>query len=660
MKLQKLTIKNFMPYKGEASLRFPTDEVRNTLIVFGDNMRGKTSLLNSIRWTFYNYAYGRHLRPIPLHLMPNRESAAEGDWTMEVRVEFEAGGSQYDLRRVAEKKALVSKPERPEDFTVTVHMKKDGAAIPASEIDTEINRFAPEKVSRFFLFDGELLQEYEELLIEGSDQGRKIKEAVEQALGVPALTNGRDDLYTILKRAQKLQEQEAAKVKGMEGIAERQREWYVKRESYETDLRELRIRHNDVRDQRLELEDDLERYEAVFQQKIELDALERKRDEIDQEIKTKSQSRLDLASKVWRDLLAPRLIAMRDASVEEQKRLMVQMNSRIQIETKIEQILDFLRNAVCPTCKQPMEAGKRESRETDLQKLKSELDDIADVSQNLSEISVHIQNISKLLGDGVSARILDIDIDLARREHELSRVENKIEELKDEIKGYDTDEIMRKRKSRDLLQKDETRLSLDIEDREAKIAEADRELKALSQRMTDDVSKSSTKGTQMAKLSEALYDSFCQSIEELRSALRQQVQAKASDAFRQMSTQQAYQGLQINENYGLKIIDHNGEEVAVRSAGAEQIVALSLIDGLSRSGRAAGPVVMDTPFGRLDMKHRKNILVYLPKSASQIVLFVHDGEIRGNDDLSSIAHRIGGQYEIREVSPNHSSLEIRR
>lgn len=174
MKLLRLTINNFMPYKDEVKLKFPTDETRNTLIVFGDNMRGKTSLLNSIRWCFYGYAYGRHLREIPLHLMPNKESAAEGNWKMEVRIEFEANGSQYDLRRVADKKSLISSPEKAEDFNVSTHMIKDGAAIPANEIDFEINKFSPEQVSRFFLFDGELLQEYEELLIEGSDHGKKL------------------------------------------------------------------------------------------------------------------------------------------------------------------------------------------------------------------------------------------------------------------------------------------------------------------------------------------------------------------------------------------------------------------------------------------------------------------------------------------------------
>ncbi len=659
MLLQKLTLTNFMPYKGEVVLKFPTDETRNTLIVFGDNMRGKTSLLNSIRWVFYGYAYGRHLRQIPLHLMPNREASASGDWKMEARIEFQANGSHYELRRLVDKKSFVVKPDKPEDFTETVHLQKDGAAIPANEIDGEINKFAPEQVSRFFLFDGELLQEYEELLIEGSDQGKKIKDAIEQALGVPALTNGRLDLYTILKRAQKIQEQEAAKIKGMEGVAERQREWFVKRESLETDLSELKSRFIKIKAERLEIEDGLEKYETVFKQKVELDQHVKRRDEIDKEIQYKSNVRLELAGKAWRDLLAPKLKLKRNLLLEEQNGLINQMKSRIQIQTKIDQLLDFLANAICPTCNQSMEVEKRNSAESSLNKLKLELATLEDASENLTSVSTQLQALNRLLGEETAERIQDTDRDLAKLENELSRVENKIDEIKGEIQNFDTDEIIKNRKYRDALQKDESRLSIDIENRETKIVEADRELRILSLRMSEDASKMSTRGTQMASLSQALLEIFTKSIDELRNSLRQKVQSKATEAFKLMSTQKSYQGLQINDNYGLTILDNNGEEVPVRSAGAEQIVALSLIDGLSRAGRSAGPVVMDTPFGRLDMKHRKNILSYLPTSASQLVLFVHDGEIRGTDDLSSIAHRIGGQYEIREISPNYSTLEIK-
>lgn len=56
----------------------------------------------------------------------------------------------------------------------------------------------PDEVSRFFLFDGELLQEYEELLLEGTEVGSKIKDSIETILGVPVLTNSAIDSQSIL------------------------------------------------------------------------------------------------------------------------------------------------------------------------------------------------------------------------------------------------------------------------------------------------------------------------------------------------------------------------------------------------------------------------------------------------------------------------------
>lgn len=659
MKLKRLTIRNFMPYKGEAVLNFPQDESRNTLIVVGDNMRGKTSLLNAIRWAFYGKALGRHLRQIPLHQMPNRESASVGDWSMEARIEFESDGHQYELRRVAEKKSLVANPERPEDFQVFVHLKKNGVALSGDEIDAEINRFAPEQVSRFFLFDGELLQEYEELLIEGSEQGKKIKEAIEQALGVPALINGRDDISVILKRAQKQQAQEASQIKGMEGVSESYLQWTTKRESYEADILNLNNHYNAVREERLALDDALEKVEGISRQKAEIDFNNERRKQIEEEIKQKSHLRLQLAGQAWRDLLAPRLIVKRDALSKEQKRLTDLISQRSRIQTHIDQTMQYLANSECPTCGQQMAFEKRSEKQKELEILRTELNNLGGDDSSLPTVTVQLEALNKLISQGVSDRLGDTDKDLARLERDIVKIENAIEDLQENIRGFDTDEIMKKRAYREHLYKDELRIAVDLEQQKKKLSDADRELRILSQRLTSSQEfQLGARGARLTDLCSNLHAAFSLSIERLREALRQTVQERASEAFRKMSTQKAYQGLKVNENYGLTILDQNGQEVSLRSAGAEQIVALSLIDGLSHAGHSAGPVVMDTPFGRLDTKHRKNILSYLPNSASQLVLFVHDGEIRGTDDLDVLAHRIGGRYEIREISPSHSVLEV--
>src|SRR3954463_2846396 len=102
MKLLELTMYNFMPYGGEHRVQFPTDASRNVAVVFGDNMRGKTSFLNAIRWCLYGYALGRHLKVLDLAHMVNSDAAARGEHRIHVYLRFEANGHEYDLRRVAE------------------------------------------------------------------------------------------------------------------------------------------------------------------------------------------------------------------------------------------------------------------------------------------------------------------------------------------------------------------------------------------------------------------------------------------------------------------------------------------------------------------------------------------------------------------------------
>jgi DNA sulfur modification protein DndD len=656
VKLIRLTLTNFMPYKGETILDFPQDPDRNTLIVLGDNMRGKTSLLNGIRWAFYQKAQGRHLRSIPLHLMPNRDAITEGDWTMEARIEFEAEGVYYDLRREAKKRSTVSRPERPEDYQVFAFMKKDGAAVAANEIEAEINRFAPEQVSRFFLFDGELLQEYEELLVEGSEQGKKIKEAIEQALGVPALINGRDDLQALWKRAQKEQGKEASLVAGLEAVAESFSKWSARRDMFDADLVTLKTQQAAVREERRSLEDLIAQSESVYAHKIELDAKRERLKQIFSGIDSKEGFKRGLAADAWRDLVRPRLLEKRDQLQGRLAGASKLAGQQGKLQYQIEHLREHLGDSVCPTCGQKVENVDRAAQQRQLDDLLCQRAALASGDVNSEDIATRHRAVEKVLSTSVRARVRDADSDLSNLEVESARVESRIDELDEELLGQDPDSVVRMRQRLKAVERDEAKGQIEIEDREKKLGEADREIQSLTQRMNARAGQNSTKAALMSKMFGALHGAFDASIDQLRTNLRATVEKNATDAFLRMSTQKSYRGLSINANYGLTILGPDGESVPLRSAGAEQVVALSLIDGLSRANRAPGPVVMDTPFGRLDTKHRQNILSYLPDSARQFVLFVHDGELGEGAALDSLAHRIGGKYEIQEVSPNQSRL----
>jgi DNA sulfur modification protein DndD len=657
MKLHGLTMLNFMPYYGEVSVAFPTDDQQNVMIVSGDNMRGKTSLLNAIRWGFYEKALGRHSRAIGLQDIVNKDAAAEGNWKVQVHLQFEANGYFYDLRRTAERLPTVALPTRPDQFSRTVFLTKDGSAVSGDQIRPEIDQIAPEQISRFFLFDGELLQEYESLLIEGSEEGRQIKDAIEDVLGVPTLTKGRAELGAILKQATKSQSQELQHIQGLEKQAAYQRDLTTRQDALERDRDNLQERLDSKRKERTQLEDDLESAAVLLAQKAKLDGLRASRTILDRTIKQREEDRRALLSGAWQDLLEAKLFVNRKLLEDRQKDLTEQVRRQAALEEKGRQLEDLLKRGLCPTCGQAVDGNHNHSFGKALGEIQAEIARSVDTSEELRETAAKLVALNRIRGTRARERLHEIDRDLTRALVDLQRAENDIASIEDEISGQDTAELARKRVLKDEAIKEEGRLQADLE-RVKKDIEKVRQDLAVAQKAIEGLGAArSRRSTTKVNVTEALERVFTASIERLRDRLRARVEALANEAFKRMTTQKGYRGLSINANYGLSILDDLGRKVTVRSAGAEQVVALSLIDGLNRTGRSAGPVIMDTPFGRLDLKHRDNILTYLPEVTSQFVLLVHSGEIRPETDLSSIKPRIGASYEIVEVSPTRSKIE---
>jgi DNA sulfur modification protein DndD len=657
MKLHRLSATNFMPYKGTIAIDFPTDDARNVMIVLGDNMRGKTSLLNALRWGFYGRAVGRHSRPIVLQDLVNRDAALEDDWRVEVFIQFDANGHRYDLRRTAVRRPHVATPTRPEDFKHSVFLTRDGTPMTGDQVEPEIDQFAPEQISRFFLFDGELLQEYETLLIEGSEQGRQIKEAIEQVLGVPALINARNELGAVVKAARKRQSGDLAHIQGLERQAQRQQELTGKQEAHERDLEALQGKIATARAERIKLDDELEAAATVLAAKAKLDGFVSQRDSLEELQKRKHAERLALLSQAWLDLLDLRLAVRREQLLQRQSVLTKDLKSQGKLQSRVEDLERLLRTSECPTCHQELGIDRRTEIGTTLGELQAELNRAGDNSSELQRVAAEIAALSKIRGVNARDRLAQIDRDTKKVAVDLQRVENEIERLKDEIAGNDTAELAKKGVLQREALREEMRLQDAITKARADIEKIKEELAVAQKAIEGLASARSQRSTLKVTIATDLEKTFTASIEQLRDRLRSRVEALASSAFMEMTTQKAYRALQINSNYGLSIMDRDGSKVPLRSAGAEQIVALSLIDGLNRTGRAIGPVVMDTPFGRLDLLHRDNILKYLPTVTSQFVLLVHSGEIRPETDLAVVKPRIGAVYRINEVTPRQSTIE---
>ena len=646
-----------MPFKGKQKIEFPQHETQNVMLLFGDNMRGKTSFLNAIRWGFYGVALGRHLREIPRSNLVNRDAADEGDWIMSVTLYFDHEGRNYQLDRRIEKLENVSRPKNNADFREVIGLRIDGTPIIGDAIYNEINQVMPREVSRFFLFDGELLQEYENLLIEKSEQGKKIKEHIESILGVPALVHARDDLQVLLKDARVAQRKDAQKDEDLRKFAQDQQNHEIELEIIESDLQELNSQNIDYQEKIDVLDDFLNDTEVVQNKKIELARLDENQKSLEDEIIQANEDTQKLLKTVWMDVLANCVQSIVVNLKEERERSELIRNEGMRLQGEINELQKSLEdNRVCTTCGQNLSDSIRLSLKKRLDELQVKQSGKSFDFDKLLELNKTIENLEGIRSEGEVNRIVDNQNKIIKKNVELVTIESKREEINEEVKDFDTNEIMRKREERQRWLKLFTIVESEIKDKEDKKEKNNQAQAKISQLIAKLGGLQSSVSNQRVDRMQQLQTIFAKGIDQLRLKLKDYVEAHASKAFKQITTEKTYSGLQINQNYGLSILDKEKRIINERSAGAEQVVALSLIDGLNKTSGTKAPIIMDTPLGRLDPKHRRNILYYLPNMSEQVVLLVHEGELHATRDTEVFASRIGARYEIERVSATQSRI----
>ena len=242
-------------------------------------------------------------------------------------------------------------------------------------------------------------------------------------------------------------------------------------------------------------------------------------------------------------------------------------------------------------------------------------------------------------------RVSEIEADIAAKEQELRRLRSALDELPE-------NEVSRAQKDRDQALQD-------LGQQRAQIERVDREMAELREQLA--TARTSLRGavdtkeqqavTMTIDVTESLLRLFTAARDRFRDEMKDAVEATAGDVFLRLTHEPTFTGLQINSNYGLEILDEHHEPAGYRSAGQEQVVALSLIAALNRNARRRAPVIMDTPFGRLDAEHSQNILRFLSEMAEQVFLLVHDREV-AREDLDEIAASITDEFDLRRDGPD--------
>ena len=82
--------------------------------------------------------------------------------------------------------------------------------------------------------------------------------------------------------------------------------------------------------------------------------------------------------------------------------------------------------------------------------------------------------------------------------------------------------------------------------------------------------------------------------------------------------------------FAVTLFDRQGRAVPKEelSSGEKQIFAIAMLWGLAQTSGRPLPVIIDTPLGRLDSDHRRNLIEqYFPHASHQVVLLSTDTEV---------------------------------
>lgn len=642
--LRSLTVENFGPFRDEQRIEFPE---RGVTIIYGGNGRGKTTLLNAMRYALFGHVLGRGNRPESLAGFANVENSAAGSHRFRVVLEFDADAVAYRLTRHVD---IIG-----ETVTERTLLARNETLLGPQEAKAELTRLLPEQIARFFLFDGELLQQYEELLYADSEAGERLKEAIERILGVPVLMNARTDLAQLLGNANREVGRAAEGDARTRQIGLSLQQTQDELDARRTSAEELRARVEDLEVQRDELESRLagtERTQRLLGERDQLRSEHRRLSDVLDEARRELET---LTAVAWRAVMSPvtasmlaRLETDLAAAAERRNRAIVTRELRSRFD-------EARRTGRCPTCGQSVDHAPDEPQpmEPDALDLESIDDEIArirgrrEVLRRLqsNDPSSAIAAVQRRLDDAEVA-LADVNAELEVRERQLTNVEEA--DLRSLAQRYAA--------TNEALANGRRAFGVELEE----IARRESTIEALRAQLRRVAGSMPTDAQERAALLAQLEALFAAAITAYRERLRVDVEREATTIFRMLSQEPDYERLRINDQYGLTIVHRDGSDVARRSAGFEHLVALALTAGLQRCAPIRGPIIMDSPFGRLDADHKRNVVRTLPMMSEQVVLLVYEDELDRQAAIQELQGDLQSEKVLERVTARHTSIEDRR
>ena len=668
MKLRVLTVNNFRQFYGSQTIRFATAKDKNVTVLYGANGSGKTTLLNAFTWCLFN-------RFTPAfenesHLINERawhEAAALDEVSASVRLEFEHEDKIYQItRESSQRKTRDGGSQLLIDSEAKMwHTDETGRqSTPTKYPDDAINQIIPERLHRFFFFDGERIEQ----LVKASAY-EEIGEAIKTVLGLAVIERAVSHLGSVNKKLEgELRE-----------VAPPDMQLILDELESLTRLMEQKSKAiEDETRRRANIKVEIEAINVRLRSLDEAQALQKRRDELEGLFNSGRDRIQTIRIELSHKFSVDGHLAFSSLLCESALQKLESLREKGALPTPLKRqfVEDLLEKAMC-ICGAKLEVGSEQYRLVSEWKERA---GSAEVEEAWTELAAQTR-------DFVLKRD-EFYRDVQSRQDELAEVQQAQHARAEEISGIDAQidtrgseearDLNRKRKL--LEQQDDDSIaassvfSMELEGAQQRHKEKAREQQA--KQLEGEKAKLAQKRVKIVLETQSVF----QRILQLRT---EEVRRKLDSRLKKIYSRISFKRYtpELTEDFRLELTKAIGtsDETVARGTGENQILSLAFVGAIADLARErydqastkdsglAGfqggiyPIVMDSPFGSLDVGYQTEVAKAIPELAPQVVVFVSKSQGLGVVQ-GELAAKLGERYVISYWTPKsnvpNESIEL--
>ncbi|MGW6836047.1 AAA family ATPase [Streptomyces sp. NPDC054949] len=658
MKLLKLTLKDFRAFYGEQVLDLSVREGKPAVLIFGNNGAGKTTLLNAFGWVLYGtFSDDVEQQHRVIHDKKWEETSFGEEATASVRLDFEHEGIRFSTTRrvTVNKQTEVQQTVNPL-LTVT-EVGPDGEAKSVPNGQDRIEKILPKGLRQFFFFNGERMEK----MFSGGDNNEEVKKAIKTLLNLEAIERAIEDLPKASRQLAR-----AIDSKGdtrLKQLTDRQEELRVRAKAEEGD----KLRHSAAIST---FQKEIESIGRALRQNEQAEPLQKERERLTRRINQEKERLADHNSRK-RDLLSKHgFLALTGGLDDKVVELADRMRERRQLPAGIQRsfIEDILEEQLC-MCGRSVEEGTPEYEELNKRKYNAGLED---VQHRWMHVSGEMRSMSDKRQELLEQLTLNAS-DIQKADTAISQLEAERSEVDRQLEGVNVQDVKRLVERRKECSEKETEARVAHRESENRIASIEQELEGVARQYKSAAAKNeeSRRIQTQVGLVESVRNALIEILAIKTEEVREQLDKKVKEVFSRIFIKSYVP--ELNDFFELELRAPSG--VAIRSTGENQILGLSFVGAVSEvarsinarkshadeatlegSGSGVYPVVMDAPFGSLDLTYQEEISKALPALTSQIVTLLSQSQARGNV-MANLQHAANRMYVLRSVTPNRDAAE---